>query len=314
MSQKLSRSLLVLLLLAGVVAVIAAPTRLTLKFNKGDAFEQSTVIHAKGTSGPEGTQMPQNMDMSMRFDFEVTDVQSDGSVAMKSVLKEMKVGQMDVGKMFGLKDKAITLMLNSKGRISSVEGLENLGPAGGMPDNPLSSVNQVLFPALPDHPVEVGATWRDEGDMEYPGSSAKGKKVDEYVFRDIKTLGDSPIAVIEIKGHTTIKNATMSIPSPVASNVKINYRINSITSEKEGEFLLDIGKGRFLGAKIRIKTDQDLSFATGVQGKKFNSTVKTHMNLDMETNCTYGDEKAPDLSGLYTTPQTQKEETGQGGS
>ncbi|MFH1738541.1 MAG: hypothetical protein ABIH23_06000 [bacterium] len=315
MNQNSSRSLPITLLAVGLMVfllsagAIAAPTQLALKFNKGETFDQSTQIQIKASSGTEGSQMPTDMKMSMGFAFEVLDVKPDRSIAMKSVCKEMKVGEMDVGQAFGMIDKSITLTVDSKGRVSDVQGLEDLAPGGGMPGDPLSGANQFIFPYLPDDPIEIGDTWRNEGEIEFPGASTKAKNCEDYVLRDIKELDGLQVAIIGIKSNSTIEDVTMTINSPIAANMEISYHINMMTIEKDGEMLLDTGNGKILGAKLLVKTDQDASVSTGVPGQNFDTSIKAKADTDLTTVYKYGDQETPDLSGLYTEREPAEEKT-----
>lgn len=315
MSKYICRSVPLVLFLVTALAVTAAPTKLELKFTKGETCEQVVRIESKGTVGPEGQQMPLNMTMTMRMASEVLDVKPDGMVMMKTVFKEFKISgmlgmpEMDVGQMFGLNDKVINLTLDRKGKVVEMEGMDELA-GGGMPGGMSSDPGQFDFPYFPDEPVDIGGTWQDEGETGLPGSPVKGKRSRNYVLRDIKEADGMTVAVIGVKEKTAIEDATMTTKAPMGGNVEITQHINSMTIEQEGEMLLDIAKGCVLGAQVLMKLNQDVSISTGVQGQEFPGSIKTQMDMDTTVVYNYGDKKTPDLSGLYTKRETPAEETG----
>jgi len=318
MFKNLCRSLLVVLILVCSVATVAAPVDLKLKFRKGETFEQSIQIKNKGTMGPEGTQMPIDTLMKMRLAFDVLEVNGDQSAQLKSSMKELKIsgmpmvqGELDYAEILGLKDQSMQLTIDSRGNVIATEGAESLGGPGAMPGSPMSNSAQFeYFPTLPDHPVEVDETWVNEKKVQLPGASVEGVNREEYVLRGIKEWNGIQVAVIGMKSKAEVKDATMSLESPgsMGAEVQMTYCINSMNTEKEGEMLMDIEKGRLLGADLVIKTRGDISISTGVQGENFPSTIKTVSNMDTDVVYRYGEEETPDLSSLYTKREEPTEQ------
>jgi hypothetical protein len=290
------------------MTVVAAPTRLGLKFKKGETCEQVFQIKAKGSVEAAGQKMPLDMSIRMGMASEVLDVKPDGAVAAAWIFKEFKMsgapgmpGEMDLSQMLGLSDKPIHLTFDQKGRVLNAEGLDQLSSTG-MPGNMMNSPSGFDYPYLPDSPVDIGETWQDQGDTSLPGSSTKSQRMRDYVLRGLREADGLQVAVIGVKETSTVKDATTTTKAQMGMNAEVTTHINSMTMEQEGEMLLDIGQGRLLGAQISMKLDQDASLSVGGQGQSF--PMKTQMDMRITQVCNYGDKETPDLSALYTKQET----------
>lgn len=309
MAKHVSRFLPVVLFAAVAMTVSAAPTKLALKYEKGETWEQVIKIKMKGTAGPAGQQMPLDMTMTMRMASEVLDVKPDGAVEMTQVFKEFKMGgmpgmggEMDIGQMMGMGDKPINLTLDRKGQVVKIEGLDDLS-AGGMPGGMMDNPDSFDQPFLSDKPVEIGDTWQDKSESSVLGSSGEGERIRDYVLRDIKEMAGLKVAIIGVKEKSTVKDATVkSKPMSMGGDVEMTSHINLMTIEQDGEMLFDIVSGRFLGSQLLMKMDQDISISPGGQGQQLSMTIR--MDMDVTEVYNYGDTETPDLSALYTKRET----------
>lgn len=176
MKRLIKVGMLLLFVLTALVAAHAEPTKLELKFNKGDVDKYSYTMKMS-MKMPDIPDAPTNMNatISMNVVQRIMDVLPDGSAMIKCWTGDISMDAPFMGKEKGQKipSKTIYMTMSKEGKVISFQEDEKTpakpgsAPAFGLQgSSPFGST----FPA---EPVDVGSTW--DQSPNFPASSGQFK-------------------------------------------------------------------------------------------------------------------------------------------
>ncbi len=256
--------LLILALAFGFTINAMAQKKVNLKFQPpaGTSIDYSLNMNMETTT--MGMTMP--MEMAMKMETNV-DQSSAEEVAVVSKIAAVKMAMDVMGQKMGYDSsmpdstnaesqqlaavlgnmigKSFTSFFTPNGKVSKVEGMDDLVPAGSNMD--LSQTTQQSFAFFPDYPVAVGDSWQSQDTSANNGISMLLKhnwklaalengKATINVETDIEALGNNVVQISKLEGKqngSLIVEADtgITLKTDMVQDIKMEMNAGGQTSE-----------------------------------------------------------------------------------
>lgn len=248
------------------------------KQDEAKSFVSDSSMEFKNQIGP--MTMPMSMQMKATVSIKTTAVDSNG-VSTVEVKMDSIDGEMGFS---GQKQKLPSQMMQNRNQSVKIsprgewlEGGESAMPMMGPTGPGASMVAQSVYILLPDKPIAVGETWKQESEVEVPGAKQKLKQTIASVLKDVVELNGEKVALISIQETRTGKDieidpqalAKKGAPMPPQAGKIILSETNQ-TRDLAIQFSLD--RGSVLSVQEKNKLSSTIS---GFGGQ--DQTIKTEM-------------------------------------
>ena len=254
---------------------------LSYKFNKDESFLVTLIWDEKITSGGEGSEATQPIQMNTTYKYVVTGLDESGRADLEIRFDHVRMNEFDsddsstfdgmTGQMMAPMMKMVfNTSMDSKGALGDLQGAEGFFTFG-MPDS-LIDDNKVTrdnldlnFNFLPNKIVKIGDTWTMEKTISF-GYPAIYKFT--YTLKEV----NNGVARIDVKARLTPNTAGLTIfPGGVVLK-------QDLAGTREGNIVFDIEKGRLIEAHYH---DVISGMAKGtMNGKEMEMPIATDLKMD----------------------------------
>jgi hypothetical protein len=248
-----------------------AGAQIPLNMTVGGSFDVLTRAVSADGSGHIGLHLaPLTMDMTVMGNVMhmTVDVEKGTFMLNGQPMQAPGAGAAGAAPRGGLDLSKLTLVLNPRGQVTDVQGLETLlaslpASGGRVPGAEMLPLiggmlkNNAM--ALPEGPVAVGATWEQPLTFTMPGGLVVPLATTKSTLEKIAVINGEQFARIGSTANCRLTN----LPLPVAPGQPGGGTINGLTTQVQAETYFDVTAGYMHSAHVEVTLDMTLTTVPG---------------------------------------------------
>lgn len=173
------------------------PIRLAVGFRAGEKYDYRIEMTMRGTWDFSGVEQDIDSKVAGDASFDVTSVDEEGLMTMRLSMGQL-TGEVN-SENISQPGTTVALEITPDGRIYT----PGTTPLGGSTNTPGSSSFGQLVPALPNHRVEPGDTWKNTWEQPFPLGEGTSKMVTTSELLRYEKFNGVTTAVIRLTGRST---------------------------------------------------------------------------------------------------------------